>query len=84
MLALRVPAEKLKLAIRRWTCPDCRTRHDRDHDAAKNILAAGRSVAGQQSGEACGAGIGRQGSSLPPSATKQEPTGASPTGIPTS
>ncbi|MFI6514006.1 RNA-guided endonuclease InsQ/TnpB family protein [Spirillospora sp. NPDC050679] len=63
---------ELSLATRAWTCPTCRTRHDRDHNAAKNILAAGRAVAGQQSGEVCGADVRRQGSSLPQSATKQK------------
>nr|WP_245560292.1 transposase [Actinopolyspora halophila] len=38
--------EKLSLSSRAWTCPDCGTRHDRDHNAAKNVLAAGRAVAG--------------------------------------
>ena len=28
--------------VREWTCPVCRTVHDRDHNAAKVILAAGR------------------------------------------
>ena len=32
---------ELTLSVRHWTCPDCRTRHDRDLNAAKNILAAG-------------------------------------------
>jgi len=30
------------LGIRAWTCGDCGTVHDRDVNAAKNILAAGR------------------------------------------
>ncbi|MEV0398752.1 RNA-guided endonuclease TnpB family protein [Actinoallomurus sp. NPDC050550] len=64
---------ELSLSTRRWTCPGCRTRHDRDINAAKNILAAGRAVAGNSPGDACGAGVRRQGSSLPHSALKQEP-----------
>ncbi|MFI6499001.1 RNA-guided endonuclease InsQ/TnpB family protein [Nonomuraea typhae] len=48
-----------------------RTRHDRDHNAAKNILAAGRAVA-RHAGDACGADVSRQGPSLPRSAVKQE------------
>ena len=72
----------LSLSTRVWTCPDCRTRHDRDINAAKNILAAGQAVAGQHPGEACGAGVSPQGSSLRQSAGKQELSGASPMGIP--
>ncbi|WP_084401395.1 RNA-guided endonuclease InsQ/TnpB family protein [Lentzea albidocapillata] len=64
---------ELKLSARHWTCPGCRTRHDRDLNAAKNILAAGRAVARDNSGDACGADVRRQGPSLPRSAVKQEP-----------
>jgi putative transposase len=73
---------ELPLRIRGWTCPSCRARHDRDVNAAKNILAAGLAVARQSSGDACGAGVSRQGSSLPQPAVKQELSGASPIGIP--
>ncbi|MGH9208369.1 MAG: RNA-guided endonuclease InsQ/TnpB family protein, partial [Acidimicrobiales bacterium] len=33
---------ELPLQVRHWTCPACRAVHDRDHNAAKVILAAGR------------------------------------------
>ncbi|MEV6346757.1 zinc ribbon domain-containing protein [Actinoplanes sp. NPDC051851] len=63
---------KLGLGTRHWTCPACRTRHDRDINAAKNILAAGRAVAGEPSGDACGADVRQQGKTLLQSAMKQE------------
>jgi len=63
----------LSLSTRLWTCPGCRARHDRDINAAKNILAAGLAVARGSPGDACGADVRHPGSSRVQSALKQEP-----------
>ncbi|WP_327312948.1 RNA-guided endonuclease InsQ/TnpB family protein [Streptomyces sp. NBC_01235] len=44
-------AERMPLNVRTWTCDNCGTTHDRDVNAANNLLAAGPAVS------VCGAGV---------------------------
>ncbi|MFI9777544.1 RNA-guided endonuclease TnpB family protein [Streptomyces sp. NPDC051956] len=60
-------AQKMPLHVRTWTCDNCGTTHDRDTNAANNLLAAGLAVT------ACGAGVRPQRRTPGgQSATKQE------------
>jgi putative transposase len=69
------PLAELSLGTRRWTCPCCGARHDRDVNAATNILAAGLAVS------ACGAGVRHPEQPPVRLAVKQEPQPAT-AGIP--
>jgi IS605 OrfB family transposase len=64
---------ELSLSTRTWRCPSCRVLHDRDLNAAKNILAAGLAAARAFPGDACGADVRHLETPPVQSAVKQEP-----------
>lgn len=60
---------KMPLSVREWTCPDCGSHHDRDINAAKNILAVGTTVS------ACGDSVRpKTHNELEATSVKQETT----------
>ncbi len=71
--------EKMPLAIRQWTCPDCGTTHDRDENAARNLLAYGLAVLNGSTASSAGCeACGEEGSGsdrkvgVKPASAKQE------------
>lgn len=63
--------QSLPLSVREWVCDACGVLHDRDVNAALNLLAAGHAVT------ACGPGVSHRISDSVQPGLKQEPPGVS-------
>jgi putative transposase len=63
----------LSLGTRHWTCLSCGARHDRDVNAAQNILAAGLAAGAKDGANACGGKVRRAGVTRTRVPMKQEP-----------
>jgi len=57
----------LSLGTRHWTCPNCGTLHDRDINAARNLIAAGLAA------DACGGAVRPEWTTTRQAPSKQEP-----------
>jgi len=64
--------DALPLQVRQWSCPTCSVTHDRDHNAAKVILAAGRA----ERLNACGDHVRPQPVAAVDDETRSNPTAA--------
>jgi putative transposase len=74
--------DDLPLWVRAWTCPSCGAVHDRDHNAAKVILAAGRAErlnASHESGRDRASGSGGARVRPQPVAAVDDEAGSKPT-----
>jgi len=74
--------DELPLHLREWTCPICRTVHDRDYNAARVVLAAGRAERQNAShirGRDCFSSSGGASVSPPAEEAQSGETGSAPT-----